>query len=74
MLAPRGTIDTNTANNSATDTTGLTPQVDLQITKSDGRDSAVPGFTRLQYTIVVTDGGPARHEVPGSSMSCPRVC
>ena len=59
VLAPRGTIDTNTANNSATDTTGLTPQVDLQITKSDGRHSAVPGMTRLQYTIVVTNAGPS---------------
>ena len=43
VLAPRGTIDTNTANNCATDTTELTPQVDLQITKSDGGDSAIPG-------------------------------
>ena len=59
VLAPRGTIDTSTANNSATDTTELTPQVDLQITKSDGRDSAVPGLTRLTYTIVVTNAGPS---------------
>ena len=55
----RGTIDTNTANNRATDTTELTPQVDIQITKSDGRDSAVPGFSRLTYTIVVTNAGPS---------------
>ena len=33
--------------------------MDLQITKSDGRDSAVPGLTRLQYTIVVTNAGPS---------------
>ena len=59
VLAPHGTLDTNTANNCATDTTELTPQVDLQITKSDGRDSAVPGLTRLQYTIVVTNAGPS---------------
>ena len=74
VLAPRGTIDTNTANNSATDTTKLTPQVDLQITKSDGRDSAVPGLTRLQYTIVVTTRVPARHRVLGSWMSCRGSC
>ena len=59
VCAPDGTIDTNTANNRATDTTDLTPQVDLQITKSDGRESAVPGLTRLQYTIVVTNAGPS---------------
>ena len=33
--------------------------MDLQITKSDGRDSAVPGLTRLTYTIVVTNAGPS---------------
>src|SRR5207249_4667838 len=45
-------IDTNAANNSATDTDTLTPQNDVSVTKSDGVTSVVPG-TSTTYTIVV---------------------
>ena len=41
----------------ATDTDTLTPQADLQITKTDGKTTVVPG-TADTYTIVVTNAGP----------------
>ncbi|MES2572115.1 MAG: hypothetical protein V4710_18920, partial [Verrucomicrobiota bacterium] len=50
--------DNNPGNNSATDTDTLTPQADLQITKTDGKTSAVPG-TSNSYTITVTNAGPS---------------
>ena len=53
-----GFIDTNPANDSATDLTDLEPTVDLAITKTDGQASAVPG-TPISYTIVVTNFGPS---------------
>src|SRR5262249_62158830 len=34
------------------------PQADLQITKTDGKTTAVPGSTNT-YTIVVTNAGPS---------------
>ncbi|QDV69117.1 Calx-beta domain protein [Rosistilla carotiformis] len=52
-------IDTNSANNSATDTDTLTPQADISITKDDGVTSAVPGQDALTYTIVVSNAGPS---------------
>ena len=54
-----GSIDTNPANNSATDTdTRDLAQVDLAITKTDGQTTYVPG-TAITYTIVVTNAGPS---------------
>ncbi len=50
--------DTNTANNTATDTTLLVPQVDLTVTKTDGVTSVTAGGT-VTYTIVVTNDGPS---------------
>ena len=50
--------DTNNANNSATDTTTATPQIDLQITKSDTPDPVIAG-NQLTYTIQVTNAGPS---------------
>jgi uncharacterized repeat protein (TIGR01451 family) len=55
---PAGVTDPNPANNSATDTTSLTPQADLAITKTDGVTSVVPG-TSTTYTIVVSNAGPS---------------
>ena len=49
-------IDTNAANDSATDTDTLTPQADLSITVSDNVDPIVAG-NQLTYTIVVTNNG-----------------
>jgi len=58
VTPPAGTSDPNPANNSATDTDTLTPQVDLSITKTDGVTTVVPG-TSTTYNIVVTNNGPS---------------
>src|SRR5262249_29298472 len=48
----------NPANNNDSDTDTLTPQADLAVTKTDGKDSAVPG-TPNAYTITVSNNGPS---------------
>ncbi|NND74958.1 MAG: DUF11 domain-containing protein [Ilumatobacter sp.] len=55
-----GSFDPNAANDSATDTTALTPQADVSVTKTDGRTSAVPGRDLIAYTIVVSNAGPSQ--------------
>ncbi|GAB4433801.1 MAG: hypothetical protein Kow0031_15420 [Anaerolineae bacterium] len=55
--APAGILDSDTANNRATDTSALTPQVDVQVSKSH-TGSAVPG-TAITYTIQVSNTGPS---------------
>ncbi len=47
-----------TANNTATETTGLTPEIDLRIAKTDSIDPAIAG-NALTYTITVTNDGPS---------------
>jgi len=62
-IAPAaGQIDP-VANNSATDTDTLTPQADLQISKTDGTLTAVPGAS-VTYTIAATNNGPS--DAPGT--------
>ncbi len=51
-------IECNLANNSATDTDTLTPQVDLAITKTDGLTDINAG-SPTTYTIAVTNPGPS---------------
>ncbi len=72
---PTGVTETNPANNTASDTDTLTPQVDLSITKADNvggssvtdsTGTVVPG-TSLTYTIVVTNSGPSA--VVGATVS-----
>jgi uncharacterized repeat protein (TIGR01451 family) len=58
VAAPAGTTDPDPGNDVATDTTALTPTVDLAITKDDGVTEAVPG-TSVTYAIVVTNAGPS---------------
>lgn len=53
-----GVTDPNAGNNSATDTTTLTPQADLGITKTDGQTTSVAGAS-ITYTIVVNNVGPS---------------
>jgi uncharacterized repeat protein (TIGR01451 family) len=53
-----GITDPDPANNSATDTTTLTPEADLSLTKTDGPDPTLPGST-LFYTVTVTNNGPS---------------
>src|SRR5205814_258835 len=45
--------------NTSIATTTLTPTVDVRVTKTDGRTTAVPG-TQVTYTVVVSNvGGPS---------------
>ena len=58
-VVPPGTvIDTNLANNTASDIDTLTPQADLAISKTDGVASVNAGGTTA-YTIVVSNAGPS---------------
>lgn len=52
------TDDPNPINNSAIQTTTVTSEADLQISKTNGVDSALPG-TVITYTIVVGNAGPS---------------
>jgi uncharacterized repeat protein (TIGR01451 family) len=52
-------IEANTANNSATVTTTLTPSIDLVVTKNDSPDPAIAG-NQLTYTITVNNAGPSQ--------------
>jgi uncharacterized repeat protein (TIGR01451 family) len=61
-----GVTDPDPGNNSATDTSTLTPQVDLSITKTDGQATAVPGTT-ITYTIVAANAGPSN--APGTTIA-----
>ncbi len=58
VTTPGGVIDPTPGNNSATDTDTLTPTADLQITKTDGTTTAVPGASTT-YTIVAFNAGPS---------------
>ena len=66
IVVPGTVIDTNLANNTASDTDTLTPQADLAITKTDGVVSVVAG-TSTVYTIVVSNNGPSN--VVGASVT-----
>ncbi|MEP7201973.1 MAG: hypothetical protein ABI894_05150, partial [Ilumatobacteraceae bacterium] len=56
--APVGVVETSSIDNSATDTTSVTPTADLIVTKTDGIASIAAGQTNT-YTIVVTNAGPS---------------
>ena len=66
IVVPGTVIDTNLANNTASDTDTLTPQADLAITKTDGVVSVVAGASTV-YTIVVSNNGPSN--VVGASVT-----
>jgi len=53
-----GLTDSNTANNTASETTTLTPEIDLRVTKTDSPDPAIAGNS-LTYQIIVTNDGPS---------------
>src|SRR5207249_7699108 len=57
VTTAQGVTDTNLANNSATDSDALTPQVDVGVTKDDFTSTSVPGLSTT-YTIVATNTGP----------------
>ena len=58
VAPPTGVIDTDLTNNSDDDRDILIPDVDLEVTKTDGSEVAVPGSTTT-YTIVVKNLGPS---------------
>lgn len=51
-------IESDTTNNTDTETTALTPSVDLRVTKADAADPIIAG-NALTYTIMVTNDGPS---------------
>ena len=58
VTAPVGSVDSNAANNSASDETAANPAIDLVVSKSDGRALA-SARDMLIYTITVSNQGPA---------------
>ncbi|MDG4598225.1 MAG: DUF11 domain-containing protein [Candidatus Contendobacter sp.] len=50
--------DSDPTNNSATDSSTLTPQADLSITKTNGSTTSTPGLTTT-YTLVAANAGPS---------------
>jgi uncharacterized repeat protein (TIGR01451 family) len=58
ISAPAGVVETNSANNVATDTDTLTPTADVSISKTDGLGSINAG-TALTYTVVASNAGPS---------------
>lgn len=59
LILPVGASDPDESNNSASDTdTILLPAADLQLSKSDGVDQAVPGAS-LTYAIELSNPGPS---------------
>ena len=66
VAAAGGVTDPTPANNSATDTDTLAPQVDLSITKTNGVTSVTAGTT-VTYTIIASNSGPSN--APGSTVT-----
>ena len=58
VSVPVGVIDTNPANNSATDTDTINLRADLKVTVTDRKTVVIPGQVNT-YTIVVTNLGPS---------------
>ena len=58
VTGPGGVTDPVVGNDSATDTTNLSGEADLSITKTDGQPTAVPGES-LSYTVVASNAGPS---------------
>jgi uncharacterized repeat protein (TIGR01451 family) len=73
VTAALGTLDTDTGNNSAIDTTTINPVADLSITKSDGTTTAVPGMTTT-YTLIAANAGPATATGASVTDTFPAAC
>jgi uncharacterized repeat protein (TIGR01451 family) len=72
ITAPKGTIDPP-GNNGASDSTLLTPQADLAITKTDGVKVAIPGLP-LTYTLVASNAGPSNASGSRVADTPPAAC
>ena len=81
IAGPLGFADPTTVNNVATDTTTITRRADLQVTKSDGVGTEIPG-TSVTYTIVASNptgpsaitGATVTDTLPGSLDSASWTC
>ncbi|MBD2038900.1 DUF11 domain-containing protein [Leptolyngbya sp. FACHB-321] len=58
VAPPSGTTDPTSGNNSATDTTTITPTADLRLTKTVNVPAPAVGATII-YTVTVTNAGPS---------------
>ncbi|MEP1059936.1 MULTISPECIES: DUF7507 domain-containing protein [Cyanophyceae] len=58
VAPPSGTTDPTSGNNSATDTTTITPTADLRLTKTVNVPAPAVGSTII-YTVTVTNAGPS---------------
>jgi uncharacterized repeat protein (TIGR01451 family) len=58
VAAPAGTVDPNPANNTVTDSNGLSGSADLDVTLTNSAPPVVVGST-FSYTIGVTNNGPS---------------
>ncbi len=56
---PPETLDTDLGNNAASVERALTPQADLQVSKTDAQDGATPANNPITYTVMVTNPGPS---------------
>ena len=72
ITATGTTTDANTQNNTVTVDSTLTPQADLQITKTNGVSSVVAG-SQTSYVIVVSNAGPTRSPVRQSPIRFRRI-
>ena len=66
IAPPAGVLDPNPVDSTSTDTDTLTPKADLQISKTDGVLTAVPGAA-VVYTITATNNGPS--DAPGTAVA-----
>jgi len=72
VTPPNGVTDPNLANNSATDTSTITFQADLNVTVTDNKTAYRPG-QRNTYTIVVFNFGPSNVTGAGITDTFPTV-
>ena len=70
---PADVADHDPSNDTATDTTTLTPEADLSITKDDGQTEIVAGST-VVYTIVASNAGPSSANRSHHRRSAPDRC
>src|SRR5690606_4536047 len=63
---PKGIVDPDTSNNSATDADTIEIHADLEVTKDNGVESVAPDMS-VTYTIVVRNDGPS--DVPGVTVT-----
>lgn len=56
---PPGTLDIDLSDNTASLARALTPQADVQVSKTDGQDGVTPANNLITYTVIVTNPGPS---------------